>query len=261
MAGQLWGVNARGGYMFSENLSDYLRMSVQPRAIFRQFCQVPEDAVDLGLHRGGTYTWNVYSNIQTRGRRVAEADPAPESNFTITQASATVYEIMNTVPYTGQLEMLAEHDLISIIDKTLRLDAAKAFDIEAFLQFDDCLNRVAPTGGTSTTAVTRTTNGSTATENNVALSTGHVKSISDAMREANVPPFVDNDYICLTHPSTLRSFANELESINQYTQAGIGMVYAGEKGRYEGFRFVEQTNIPKGGAIDSTTFDPYTDTA
>ena len=39
------------------------------------------------------------------------------------------------------------------------------------------------------------------------------------------------------------------------------MIYNGEVGRYEGFRFVEQDFIPKGGAIDSTTFDPYTRTA
>jgi N4-gp56 family major capsid protein len=261
MPGQLWGINARGGYMFSEELSDYLRMAVQPRAVFRQFCQVPEDAVDKGLHRGGTYTWGVYSNIQTRGRRISETDPAPESNFTITQASTTVYEIMNTVPYTGMLEMLAKHDLISIIDKTLRLDAAKAFDIEAFLQFDDCLTRYAPAGGTSTTSLTKTTNASTATTNNVELGTGHIKAISDDMRESNIPPFVGNDYICVTHPTTLRPFKNEMESINQYTKPGIDMVYSGEVGRYEGFRFVEQTNIPKGGAIDSATFDPYTDTS
>lgn len=39
------------------------------------------------------------------------------------------------------------------------------------------------------------------------------------------------------------------------------MIYNGEVGRYEGVRFVEQNFIPKGGANDSTTFDPYTQTA
>jgi len=34
-----------------------------------------------------------------------------------------------------------------------------------------------------------------------------------------------------------------------------------ERQKYEGTRFVEQNFIPKGGAIDSTTFDPYTGTA
>ena len=38
-------------------------------------------------------------------------------------------------------------------------------------------------------------------------------------------------------------------------------VYNGEMGRYEGVRFIEQSFIPEGGAIDSTTFDPYTKTS
>ena len=35
----------------------------------------------------------------------------------------------------------------------------------------------------------------------------------------------------------------------------------GEIGRYENVRFVEQTCIPAGGAADTTTFDPFSDTA
>ena len=38
------------------------------------------------------------------------------------------------------------------------------------------------------------------------------------------------------------------------------MIATGEIGRYENCRFVEQTNVPKGGAADSTTWDPYTST-
>ena len=42
---------------------------------------------------------------------------------------------------------------------------------------------------------------------------------------------------------------------------GIQEIFSGEIGRYENFRFIEQNFIPKGGANDSTTFDPYTQTA
>ena len=41
----------------------------------------------------------------------------------------------------------------------------------------------------------------------------------------------------------------------------MGYIKFGEVGRYEDTTFVEQSMIPKGGAADSTTFDPYTDTA
>lgn len=134
-------------------------------------------------------------------------------------------------------------------------------DIESFNQFNTCKLRAAPTGGTSTTAVTVTTNGSTATVNNVAMGTGHVKAIVDEMRERNIPGFVDDDYVAISHPTTYRPFKNELETINQYTAEGVAKIYNGEVGRYEGTRFCEQNFIPKGGAIDSTAYDPYTGTA
>lgn len=164
-------------------------------------------------------------------------------------------------PYTGKLTALAKHDVLQIINKGLKNDARKSFDIEAYNQFDACKLRAAPTGGTSTTSVTMTENGSTATTNNVAMGTGHVKAIVDDMRERNIPGFVDDDYVSIGHPTTFRPFKNELETIHQYTSEGMSKIYNGEVGRYEGTRFVEQNFIPKGGAIDSTTFDPYTGTA
>ena len=39
------------------------------------------------------------------------------------------------------------------------------------------------------------------------------------------------------------------------------MIMNGEVGRYENCRFVEQTNVPKGGAANSTTFSAYTNTS
>lgn len=152
---------------------------------------------------------------------------------------------------------MAQHKIKTIIDKSLKHDARKAFDIEAYLQFKTTPLRVAPTSGTSTTAVTLTTNSATATTNNVELGTGHVKAIGDTMSERNIPPFEGDSYYALSHRTTWRTFKNSLESIHQYTQEGLQMIRFGEIGRYEDFRFIEQNNIPKGGANDSTTFDPW----
>jgi N4-gp56 family major capsid protein len=185
----------------------------------------------------------------------------PETTFSVSQSSLTVVEMGNSVPYTGKLTALAKHDVLRIINKALKDDARKAFDIEAWTQFNACKLRAAPTSGTSTTSVTITENASTATTNNVALGTGHVKAIVDDMRERNIPGFADDDYVAISHPTTYRPFKNELESIRQYTNEGLNKIYNGEIGRYEGVRFVEQDFIPKGGAIDSTTFDPNTNTA
>lgn len=256
-----WTTSSEGGYMYADELSDVLRTSLQPLTKFRQFCEPDEDAMNKGLHRGEKHRWNVYGDVSTQGRRLNELQVMPETNFTVSQAELTIVEMGNSVPYTGKLTALAKHDVLKIIHKALKNDARKAFDIEVFNQFNTCKLRAAPTGGTSTTSVTVTENASTATTNNVALGTGHVKAIVDDMRERNIPGFVDDDYVAITHPTTLRSFKNELETLNQYVAQGLERIASGEIGRYEGCRFVEQDFIPKGGAIDSTTFDPYTKTA
>lgn len=256
-----WETSADGGYMYADELSDVLRMELQPLCRFRQFCEPDPGAMEKGLHRGDRHYWNVYSDVTTQGRRLNELQPMPETSGTVSQASLTVTEFGNSVPITSKVTMLAKHDVYSIVTKQLKNDARKAFDIECYEQFDNCKLRAAPTGGTSTTAVTITENAATATTNNVALGTGHVKAIGDDMRERNIPGSRGDDYCCISHPSTLRPFKNELESIKQYTGEGMADVYNGEVGRYEGFRFIEQTYIPKGGANDSTTFDPYTQTS
>ena len=70
-----------------------------------------------------------------------------------------------------------------------------------------------------------------------------------------------DDYYAISHPSTYRTFKNDLESIHQNTPEGFQLIMYGEVGRYESIRFVEQTFIPKGGAGDSTTFNALTGTA
>lgn len=259
MTGMVWSVAAEGGYLYADELSDYLRMQQQPLTKFRQLCDADTEAATKGIHRGESHRWNVYSSVGTQGRRLSENQVFPETGFTVSQKSLTVYEAGNSVPYTAKLETLAKHQILAIIDKTLREDARRFFDIEAYLQFKATKLRVAPTGGNSTSAVTLTSNGATATTNNVELRTGHTKAIVDVMKERNIPPVANTggDYLCIGGVTTFRTYKNDLESVKQYTETGLGHIFDGEIGRYEGVRHIEQTFIPKGGANDSTTFDPY----
>lgn len=256
---QIWSTPSEGGYLYSDELSDYIRQANQPHTKFRQLCDA-KDGTQKGLNRGDKFYWNTYSNIATQGKRLDERQPIPESGFTITQKSLTIYEAGNSVPYTGKLELMAKQDIVTIIDQTLRDDARKYFDIEAFLQFRRTPLRAAPTSGTSTTSVTFTTNSATATVNNVEFRTGHIKAMVDWLKERNVPPYLGDDYVWISHPTTIRTYKNDLETLKQYTETGLGHIFAGEIGRYEGVRHIEQNFIPKGGANDSTTFDPWTST-
>jgi N4-gp56 family major capsid protein len=262
MTGQLWSVAAEGGYLYSDQLSETLRLVMQPQCKFRQLCDA-HDGSDKGLSAGDQYRWNVVSNLGTQGRRLDERAPMPETGFTLTQKSLTIYEAGNSVPYTAKLDAMSKQELVRIIDTVLRDDCQKFFDIEAFLQFKRTLLRVSPTSGTSTTAVDLGTAGAAATANNVELRTGHTKAVVDLMKERNIPPYPNTggDYLFIAHPTTLRTYKNDLESVKQYTETGLGHIFDGEIGRYEGVRHIEQNFIPKGGANDSTTFDPFSGTA
>jgi N4-gp56 family major capsid protein len=214
-----------------------------------------------GKSKGDVFHWNVFSDISTQGTTLTETKTMPESQYTITQGTLTITEMGNSVPYTAKLNDLSLQPVKEIINKVLKNDAKKAFDIAAHAQFNDCKLRVVAQGGTSTTGVTLTTNGTATTTNNVAFNKEHVGAIVDTMKERNIPAFAKDDYYCLSHPSTFRTMKNDLETVHQYTTEGFGMIMNGEMGRYEGVRFVEQTHIPKGGAADASTFEPNTNTA
>ncbi len=242
MASQLWLTNSLGGYMWSPNLSKVLRHAVQPTVKYRQFADIKDAAVQ-GKGKGDTFHWNVYSDIAVQGTSLVETSTMPESNFTITQGTMTITEYGNSVAYTGKLDDLSEHPVKEIIGKVLKNDAKKAFDIAAYNQFKVTPVRVVPTGGTSTTALTITTNGTATLTNNVALGKEHVKLIIDEMKERNIPPYSGDDYVALARPRTYRQFKNDLEAIHQYTDEGFRLILNGEIGRYENCRFIEQTNI------------------
>lgn len=248
MAGQIWGTSADGGYMYTDELSDILRMEVQPQVRYRQHCDA-KDAMDKGLNKGDTYHWNVYSDVGTAGAALTEGTPIPETKFTITQGSLTVTEYGNSVPYTGKLDDLSYHPVKEVIKKVLKNDASKTFDTVARAQFDAAAVTVA--SATSTTAVVTTTNGTCATTNNVALGTGHVKAIVDIMKERDIPTFSSGDYFCIARPTTFRTMKNTLEGIHQYVDTGFRMIMNGEIGRYEGVRFIEQTQIASQGWTNS----------
>ncbi len=256
MSGNLWVTDSLGGYMSSEKLSKYLRYALQPTVKFRQFCDAKGA---FGKHKGDLYTYNVYNNVATQGNTLVETDTMPETNFTITQGTISVTEAGNAVPYTGKLDDLSEHPVKSIINKALRNDAKKWFDCVAHAEFDKTPLNVA--AATSTTAVVLATDSICVTTNSVALSKGHISATVDVMKERNIDPYSNEDYVCIGWPSTFRTVKNNLEAVYQYVTEGYKKIYNGEIGKYEKCRFVEQTQIPKGGAYDTTTWNAYTNTA
>lgn len=243
MAGQVWGTNTEGGFMYSGELSSVLRNALQPMTRFVQHCDA-DDFTDKGLHAGDAFQWNVYSDVATQGGRLVENQRMPETGFTITQGSGTIYEFGNSVPYSGRLDDASAHPVKQIIHKALKNDATKAFETEARAQFADTLLVVAPVSGTSTTAISVETDGASAETVTIAMNNTHVKLISDELKERDISTYADGNYRCIGRPSTFRGFKDDLETLHQYVDQGFGMILNGEVGRhYEGIRFFEQTAI------------------
>ena len=245
MSGQVWSTSALGGYMWSPNLSRKLRTALQPMVRFRQFCDAKE-AFGLGI--GDTFNWNIYSDVAVAGAALVESQTMPETNFTITQNSLKITEYGNSVPFTKKLDDLSEHPVTEIIHKVLKNDARKVLDTAAYTQFNATPIRIQ---STSSTSYTLTTNGTVAGTASTALFTSHVKALADYMAEQNIPAFDGVNYLSVFRPTALRNMKNNLEGIHQYTPEGWHVIMNGEKGRYEGVRFIEQTNIASQGWVNT----------
>jgi hypothetical protein len=149
-----------------------------------------------------------------------------------------------SVPYTGKLETLAEHDIRKIVFQTLKNNANRALDKGAHAQFNNTLLTYVATG---TATYNWTDNGTPNGANNNAMTTTHVKQIADLMQERNIPVFDGEHYVCIARPTTLRAVKNDLEAAHMYTNEGWNRVMNGENGRYEGIRFISQTNAASEG--------------
>jgi hypothetical protein len=240
---QVWETNTAGGYMYSDQLSNVLRNALQPMSRFQQHCDA-DDFTDKGYNKGDTFHWNIYSDVTTQGGRLDETQQMPETSFSITQGSGTIYEFGNSVPYSGKLDDFSAHPVKQIIHKALKNDASKAFEAEARAQFAATKLTVTPTSGNSATAITLETTGTATATNNLAMNNVHVKLIADQMKERNIPVYSDGNYRCIGRPSTFRGFKNDLEAVHSYVSEGFRMVLNGEVGRsYEGIRFFEQTVV------------------
>ena len=254
---QLWQTDSLGGYMYSDELSDVIRTALQPMSRFQQHCDA-SDFTDKGYGKGELFNWNIYSDISTQGGRLSETQKMPESNFTITQGTGTIYEFGNSVPYSGLLDDLSKQPVKQIIHKALKNDDNKAFEAEARAQFAATKLTVTPASGNSATAITLETTGTATETNNLAMNNVHVKLISDAMKERNIPAFDDGNYRCIGRPSTFRDFKDDLEALHSYVGEGFSMIMNGEVGRsYEGIRFFEQTTIASQGWSNAKSDEAY----
>lgn len=197
-----------------------------------------------------TRAWSPDRTVKPHERATRKGRDSLNSQATERSAGLNASTITNR-PYSGKLEALSKFEVRKPVMQALRNDAVKTFDRAAWAQFNASLLKVVPaTAGTSTTVLTLTTNGTATATNNIAFQKEHAKLVVDLMKERNIPGYTNDDYVAIAWPTALRRLKNDLESIHQYTSAGIQLIFNAEIGRYENVRYVEQTNIPKGNSTD-----------
>lgn len=258
MAGQLWSVSSLGGYFYSLNLSKELRYGVQATVKFRQFASI-KDAWGKVTRSGQTFTWDTVPMLSRASRALTETNTIPQGNAVVVQGTLTMSERGYSIPYTELLESLSQFSVRQPLMKVLKDDAARDLDALAHQQFNATPLRVVSTSSADT-AFTLTTNSTATATNTTLLSKINTRAIVDGMKGRNIPFYTESEYYAIARPASLRLLKSDIEAVHQYTETGLQMIMNGEVGRYWETRFVEATSIPVGGAADSTTFDPFTDT-
>jgi len=260
-AGQLWATGSIGGFLHADNLSKELRMGVQATSKFRQFADV-RDAWGKVTKTGDVFHWDTVPMLTRANRVLAETNTMPQGQHTVIQGTLTMSERGFSIPYTEKLESLATLSVRQPIMKVLKYDAMVDIDCVVHAEFNKTPLRYVSTSSADTGSTSSLTTNSTATlTNTTPVSKINVRHIVDTMKGRNIPYYTDSDYYAIARPAGLRILKNDMEGIHQYTESGLDMIMNGEIGKYENTRFVEQTTVPAGGAADSTTFDPFTDTS
>lgn len=243
MAGQIWSVNATGGYLSNPKLSKSIRHATQPMYKFRQFVRKESG---IGKGKGDTLDFNKVSNVQTDGGTISEAARIPETNVLIRRGQMTLEEYGNSIPYTGKLDDLAEFNVNNIFTKALRDDMAKVLDAAVATVFKTTDLSYSPT---SASAGTWNAAGSPASATST-LNLFHVKEIVDAMKTGvfgassgnPIPPYDGENYICIASVGALRDLKDDADFEEVMKYADPERLLTGEVGRIYGVRFVETNN-------------------
>ncbi len=228
----LWANNS--GVLTNNRLNKWFQEQAQPIMRFRQFVEIESG---FGKSQGQTVNWLRVDDVAQFGGKLTETKSFHETNQAMDWGSLTVDEYGNSIPFTFKVETLSEFQIQKIIKKGLLNDATKCIDGEIERQFNACMYRYV---GTSATANTITTNGTTAAVNNSILNSFHIRKMRLELEKLNVPTW-DGDYAMIISLEAAENLEESLESVNQYTQEGYKKILAGEIGRMHNVRFIKDS--------------------
>lgn len=239
--GQLWVTNSLGGYLGNRKLSRTIRHAAQPLMKFRQFCRIKEA---LGRNKNDLIFYDKISNVATQGGTVAETNTVPETQVTIQTGTIKVNEYVNSVPFSGKLEALAEFDIDNIITVALRNDEAKVLDSAVAGQFVlSQLKYVCLTASTAGSFHTLTADATTGTTTvGCTFDMFHLKQCVDKLDALNVPKYDGENYILIASINALRGIKNHSDWTDAAKYGDPERLFSGEVGRIESVRCIKETN-------------------
>ena len=255
MPGQSWQLNSTGAYFSNDLLSKNLREIAQPLTRFRQFCDVQSE---FGAHEGQNLLFDKVMNVVTGGGELSEGVPIPKTNFTITQGICKAVPYGNSIPYTEEFEQFSEFDVSNPLQSRLIEDAAKTLDTAAEAAFAKTKIRYVPIDSVAPGADSQwSTDGTAPVGTRRDMTPADFAAVSDAMKSGNYAgkssapvPFYDNseNYVCIGSVSALRQLRNPqaagaLSWREDVHYGDPARNFAGEAGRWEAIRFVEENHI------------------
>lgn len=240
MAQQLWVTDTLGGFMGCPKLSRELRHAAEPLMRFRQFCRIKEE---FGKNKNDTIFFDKISKISTSGGTLIETDTMPRRNFQVVRGTLTITEYGNAVPFSGKLEALAEFDVDNATTRVLRNDEASVLDAAVGAQFRASLAKYVCLDTASYTLATNGTANGTATASAKGLTNYHIKNIVDQLKKWDVQPFDNHGhYICIASVDALRNVRDDTAFVTAMHYGKPEALFTGEVGKYQGVRFIEETN-------------------
>lgn len=211
----------------------------QPRLRFAQFAK---KRTDLTVNAGSSIEFTKYSSIK-KGGKLTEGVNLDEKAMSNSRVSISVDEYGNAIKVSEKAIQLSMHNELQEASIALANDMALVLDealMETALSTTNTLY-----GGNKTTASTLAVGD--------AFTTKTIKDAVEKLGTNNAPKFEGAYYICIAHPHQLRQLRDDPNWVDahKYVDTGVGNLYEGEVGMYEGVRFVETTNVPANDTLES----------
>lgn len=222
-----------------EYYSQEIIREAQPRLRFAQFAK---KRTDLTKNAGNSIEFTKYSTI-SRGGKLSEGVNMDEKAMSNSRVGIPVDEYGNAIKISEKAIQLSMHNELEEASIQLGNDMAQVLDTELMATALSTTNTLY--GGGKASA------GSLVTGD--AFTTQTIKDAVEKLGTSNAPKFEGAYYVCIAHPHQLRQLRDDANWVDshKYVESGVGALYMGEVGMYEGVRFVETTNVPANDAIES----------